>query len=73
MGWSGKGATFSAGTPVRMSYNGKVYAGVIESGDWLVNGARYTSPSAAARAVTGVSLNGWDYWEVQLQPAARHR
>jgi hypothetical protein len=64
--WSGKGAALPAGTRVRMSYNGKVYAGVIEGGAWHVDGGQYVSPSAAADAVTGKSLNGWLYWQVQL-------
>jgi hypothetical protein len=64
--WSGKGATLPAGTRLRMSYNGKAFTGMIESSGWLVNGGRYVSPSAAAGAVTGVSLNGWVYWQVQL-------
>jgi hypothetical protein len=64
--WSAKGATLPSGTRLRMSYNGKTFNGVIESGTWLVNGARYVSPSAAASALAGVSLNGWIYWEAQL-------
>jgi hypothetical protein len=64
--WSAKGATLPAATRLRMSYNGKTFNGVIESGTWLVNGARYVSPSAAASALAGVSLNGWIYWEAQL-------
>jgi len=64
--WSAKGATLPAGTRLRMSYNGKTFNGVIESGTWAVNGARYVSPSAAASALAGVSLNGWIYWEAQL-------
>ncbi len=64
--WTAKGATLPAGTRLRMSYNGKTYTGGIESGTWLVNGARYVSPSAAASALAGVSLNGWIYWEAQL-------
>jgi len=64
--WTAKGATLPAGTRLRMSYNGKTYNGAIESGTWLVNGARYVSPSAAASALAGVSLNGWIYWEAQL-------
>lgn len=46
--WTAKGATLPAGTRLRMSYNGKTFNGVIESGSWIVNGARYVSPSAAA-------------------------
>lgn len=64
--WSAKGATLPAGTRLRMSYNGKTFSGVIESGTWVVNGARYISPSAAASALAGVSLNGWIYWEAQI-------
>lgn len=64
--WSAKGATLPAGTRLRMSYNGKTFNGVIESGTWVVNGARYVSPSAAASTLAGVSLNGWLYWEALL-------
>jgi hypothetical protein len=64
--WSGKGATLPAGTRLRMTYNGKVYTGTIEGGSWQVEGGHYVSPSAAADAVTGKSLNGWGYWHVQL-------
>jgi hypothetical protein len=64
--WSGKGATLPSGTRLRMTYNGKSYTGLIEGGSWVVNGGRYGSPSAAADAMAGVSLNGWNYWEVQL-------
>jgi len=77
--WTAKGATLPAGTRLRMSYNGKSLNGVIESGTWLVNGARYVSPSAAASALAGVSLNGWIYWEAQLpgtdrwQPVSKFR
>jgi hypothetical protein len=69
--WSRKGATPPAGTQLRMSYNGKLYTGAIEGGNWVVNGARYVSPSAAAGALTGVSLNGWSYWEAQLPGTAK--
>ena len=77
--WAAKGATLPAGTRLRMSYNGKSFTGMIESGTWLVNGARYVSPSAAASALAGVSLNGWIYWEAQLpgtdrwQPVSKFR
>ncbi|NWG71999.1 MAG: DUF2924 domain-containing protein [Parvularculaceae bacterium] len=69
--WSAKGATLPAGTRLRMSYKGKTYGGAIESGSWLINGARYVSPSAAASALAGVSLNGWIYWEAQLPGTER--
>jgi hypothetical protein len=77
--WTAKGATLPAGTRLRMSYNGKTFNGAIESGSWLINGARYVSPSAAASTLAGVSLNGWIYWEAQLpgtdrwQPISKFR
>lgn len=64
--WSGKGATLPAGTKLRMTYIGKLHTGVIEGGGWAVEGGHYESPSAAADAATGKSLNGWLYWQVQL-------
>lgn len=69
--WSGKGVMLPHGTAVRMEYNGKGHAGRIDNGEWLVEGARYNSPSAAAggvartRAGTSPSLDGWIYWEAK--------
>jgi hypothetical protein len=77
--WAGKGVTLPAGTRLRMTYNGEIHTGLIESGSWVVNGGRHVSPSAAASAVAGVSLNGWIYWEAQLpgtgkwQPISKFR
>ena len=69
--WSGKGVTLPHGTELKMEYNGKVYTGRIEQGDWLVEGTRVKSPSDAACSVattkdgTRPSLNGWMYWRVK--------
>lgn len=69
--WSGKGVTLPHGTELRMEYNGKVYSGRIEHGEWLVEGVRAKSPSDAACSVattkdgTKPSLNGWVYWQVR--------
>src|SRR6266851_4257571 len=55
------------GTSVRMEYNGKGHSGQIDNGEWLVEGARFNSPSAAAGGVTRTragktpSLDGWIY------------
>ncbi len=62
---SAKLTTLPTGTKLRMSYNGKTFSGAIESGTWLINGARYVSPSAAASALAGVSLNQW-LWEAPI-------
>jgi hypothetical protein len=69
--WAGKGVTLPAGTRLRMTYNGKIHTGLIQNGNWLVNGERHVSPSAAASAAAEVSLNGWIYWEAQLPGTAK--
>lgn len=66
--WSGKGVTLSHGTELRMEYNGRQYTGAIENGEWVVEGKRFRSPSAAAGGVAvtkngkHTNLDGWIYW-----------
>lgn len=50
--WSGKGVSLPHGTKLRMKYNGCEYSGLIEDGEWLVDGKRFSSPSAAASVVS---------------------
>lgn len=75
--WSGKGVRLPHGSQLRMEYNGRVYTGQIEDGVWLVEGAEFKSPSAAASAV-GVtksggktSLDGWIYWQTKRPSDSR--
>ena len=69
--WSGKGVTLPHGTEVRMGYNGKPHSGRIDEGEWLIEGKRFGSPSAAAGGVARTksgskpSLDGWKYWLVR--------
>ena len=69
--WSGKGVTLQHGTNLRMEYNGRRHTGVIENGEWVVEGKRFRSPSAAAggaaltRSGKHPSLDGWIYWQVK--------
>ena len=66
--WTGKGVTLPHGTELRMEYTGRQYPGVIENGEWLVEGKRFNSPSGAACGVAltrggkNASVNGWNYW-----------
>jgi hypothetical protein len=75
--WRGKGVTLEHGTDVRMEYNGRQHTGRIDDGEWLVEGQRYRSPSAAAggvartKAGTQPSLDGWIYWEVRRPGTSR--
>lgn len=62
-GWTTKRVTFPVGTEFRADYQGKTVFGRVESGGLNVNGTKYTSPSAAANAVTNTSVNGWIFWE----------
>jgi hypothetical protein len=69
--WTGKGVTLRHGTSCRFEYNGRRHVGRIDNAEWLVDGKRYKSPSAAAcgaartRRGKRPSLNGWTYWEVK--------
>jgi hypothetical protein len=66
--WAGKGVVLPHASQVRMEYNGRVHTGVIQDGRWVVEGHRYSSPSAAASGVARTkggkqtSLDGWIYW-----------
>lgn len=70
--WESKGVVLPQGTELRMRYNGREFAGTVQQGQFLVEGQRYGSPSAAARAVgitrsgKRTSLNGWTCWEARL-------
>lgn len=61
--WTTKGVTFPAGTEFRAIYKGQTIYGRVEAGALAVNGKPYDSPSAAAVAITGNSVNGWHFWE----------
>ena len=69
--WHTKGIIFPVGSEFRASYKGKPFFGKVESGALVVNSKRYHSPSAAAVAITGNSVNGWVFWECRL-PGLSH-
>jgi hypothetical protein len=54
-----------------MEYNGRQHTGIITDGEWLVEGKRFKSPSAAAGGIAvtkdgnRTSLDGWIYWHVK--------
>lgn len=51
------------GTEFRATYKGQRYIGVVRDGALVVNGKRFSSPSAAAISITGNPVNGWRFWE----------
>jgi hypothetical protein len=66
LGWTIKGIHFPIGTEFRAQYRGKMYIGNVEAGGLRVNENVYGSPSAAADAITGTSVNGWIFWECRF-------
>jgi hypothetical protein len=71
--WVAKGVRFPAGTEFRASYKGQTILGKVAGGALSVNGETYTSPSAAAVAITGNPVNGWVFWECRVPGASSWR
>jgi hypothetical protein len=72
--WEEDGVKIPHGSLARMEYarGSQKYEGRFLDGYLVVNGTKYSSLSAAASALattrsgSNPSLNGWNYWEVQL-------
>ena len=64
---------FPDGTEFRANYRGQMYYGKVEKGKLIVNGKRFNSPSAAAREITGNSVNGWTFWECRIPDRSRRQ
>jgi hypothetical protein len=69
--WLTKGVRFPLGTEFRANYKGQIYHGKVEDGNLVVNNKRFDSPSAAAREITGKSVNGWTFWESRMPGASK--
>lgn len=56
------------GTPVRFTYMAETYRGVVTAGQLKIDGFEAALPtfSAASKAVTETSRNGWNDWELFL-------
>lgn len=72
-GWSYKGVTFPHGTELRANYKDAVHSARIDDGEWIQGDTPMHSPSEAAHAVTGTSVNGWTFWEARLPGEDRWR
>ena len=65
-GWTYKSVTFPHGTELRANYKGAIHTARIDDGEWIQGDTTMNSPSEAAHAVTGNSVNGWTFWEARL-------
>ena len=58
---------FPEGTHFRATYKGQTYLAEIRDGRWIgSDGKSRNSPSEAAGAISGTSVNGWRFWHVQM-------
>lgn len=65
-GLSLRGLVLPNGSLLRATHKGKSYAVQIVDGRWLSdNELSYSSPSAAASAITGNNANGWRFWQAK--------
>ncbi len=74
--WTRDGVTVPHGTPARMEYGrgswSQVYEGQFLNGRLVVDGQKFETLSAAAKALAQTkegkkaSLDGWLYWKVKL-------
>lgn len=62
-GLSTKGVLLREGMRLRATYKHQQFEAIVEGGSIRYGGKSYHSPSAAANAVTGTSVNGWLFWE----------
>ncbi len=71
--WICKGVPFAVGTEFRSRYKDVVHYAKVVSAGILVNGQTVTSPSDAAKVITGNSVNGWLFWECRFPGDSRWR
>jgi hypothetical protein len=65
-GFSARGIFLPNGTAMRAIYKQQQYTGKIERGQWIdADGRPHSSPSAAAKSVTGSNVNGLRFWQVK--------
>lgn len=71
--WICKGVRFPVGAEFRAHYKGKLYSGKVDKEGILIDGARSSSPSDAARLITHNNVNGWTFWECRFPGESRWR
>jgi hypothetical protein len=64
-GWTSYGVTLPNGTELRGTHKGKCYVAKIVNGQFICDGAVYSSPSQARYAITQTGGNGWWFWTIK--------
>jgi hypothetical protein len=65
-GFSARGIFLPNGTAIKATYKQQQYTANVEGGQWIdANGLPHSSPSAAAKSVTGSNVNGLRFWQVK--------
>ena len=64
--WATKGVSFPPGTKFRVTHTGQVYYAIVENGALVHSNKKFSSPSAAAVAITENTVNGWIFWECKM-------
>ncbi len=65
-GFAMRGLQLPNGTLLRAIYKGKSFSAKITDGNWVNDeGTKFSSPSAAASAITQNNVNGWRFWEAK--------
>ncbi|MCM8731774.1 DUF4357 domain-containing protein [Hephaestia sp. GCM10023244] len=65
-GFALRGGELPHGTQLRAIYKGEEFRAIIEDGEWLDrNRKSQSSPSAAAKDVTGTNVNGLRFWHAK--------
>jgi hypothetical protein len=70
--WVVSDTSFPAGSEFMADYKGKTYSGMVRDGKLeLSDGAKFTTPSAAAMHITASNVNGWRFWKCKVPGASQ--
>lgn len=67
--WVVSSTSFPEGSQFTAEYKGRTYSGVVRDGKLVVDGSRFSTPSAASSYIKGHNSNGWRFWKCKLPGA----
>lgn len=70
--WVVSNTSFPAGSELLADYKGQEYSGIVRDGKLeLSDGAKFSTPSAAAVHITKNNVNGWRFWKCRTPGATQ--